>query len=129
MNKLLLSCYVHLLCMYPGAFGAHYEREMRLFIRVFARERGLFALSILLFSDLLISVPQQHYYEARMKYSRHSVALAVVGTCMLMAAATQVIYDLARPDLRMGFPLILLLTSDFVIGMWMIDVARHGYVS
>ena len=129
MKKLLLFCYAHLLCMYPRSFRREYEREMRLLMRDRARDRGALALSVWLFSDLLVSVPQQHFYEARMKHSRETIVHAVSGTLLLLGAALFVIDDLARPDRNMGFPLVLVLATGLIIGMWLIAIAKDKYIS
>jgi hypothetical protein len=125
MKKLLLSCYAHLLRMYPRTFREHYGREMQLFMRDYARDRGVLSFALLLFSDLMMSVPEQHYYEARMTHSRNQIASAVAGTLLLMGVALQIMYDMSNAQLRMGFVLVLVLATAFVLGAWLLSSLRR----
>jgi hypothetical protein len=125
MKKLLLACYAHLLRMYPRVFREHYGREMQMFMRDYARDRGATAFALLLFSDLMMSVPQQHYYEARMTNSRNQIVSAVIGSLILLAVAAQLIYDVANTQLRMGFVLVLVLATAVVAGLWLLTSGRR----
>ena len=125
MKKLLLSCYAQLLNMYPRKFREHYGREMQLFMRDYARDRGVLSFALLLFSDLMMSVPEQHYYEARMTHSRTEIASAITGTVILLGVALQIMYDIGNAQLRMGFTLVLVLATAFVAGMWLLTSLRR----
>lgn len=125
MKTLLFWCYAHLLRMYPRKFREHYGREMQLFMRDYARDRGALSFALLLFSDLMMSVPEQHYYEARMTHSRNQIVAAVIGTLILIGVAAQLLYDMGNSELRMGFVLVLVLATAVVAGLWLLTLGRR----
>lgn len=125
MKKYLLRCYAEFLRLYPVRFRVHYGREMQMFMRDYARDRGPFALLMLLFSDLLVSLPREHYREVHMRWDSKTIVSAFIGLTLLVMVALQIAIDVRNPDEAMGFFLVLVITTMAIGGAFLLLQLRE----
>ena len=124
MTKFLLTCYAQFLRLYPHRFRVHYGREMQLFMRDYARERNTFALMMILFSDLLMSLPREHYREAIMRLDGKTVVSAFIGVALMAMGAGVIVLDLSNPNDKMGFFAVLIVTTMALGGAFLLMQLR-----
>src|SRR5688500_531665 len=125
MTRILLACYKHFLQLYPRSFRVHYGREMQMFMRDYARERNAFALLMLLFSDLLMSLPREHYREAIMRSDGRKFVSAFIGVALLAMGAGLIMLDVNNPDDKMGFFAVLTVTTMALGGVFLLSQLRE----
>ena len=103
MNRVILACYERLIFVYPKSFRAHYERELLLFMRDYARDNSAPSVVLFLFSDLLVSLPREYAKEIRMAINGRTLAAAAGGAFLVAMAVIMVVQDLRNPYDKMGF--------------------------